>query len=232
MLNSAVPVSCLKLFSGETIASNDIRHFVEQSEKLKVAINHINNKVNNSQLMEALVLLGLGRKEVSNKDICKHLEKIDKGNWSVSETEDKYIFSKEYREVIEKFEVLKSLLTSPEIMRLSEQLDLFSSFVDGPAVLTMKDASITIKSPIDFFDKFMAQARKGITINRYKGLGEMNAEQLWETTIDPNARVLMQVKMSHLDELDDVFSTLMGEVVEPRRNFIQENALSVVNLDA
>ena len=232
LLNSAVPVSCLKLFSGETIASNDIRHFVEQSEKLKVAINHINNKVNNSQLMEALVLLGLGRKEVSNEDVRNHLEKIDKGDWNVSETEDKYIFSKEYREVVEKFEVLKSLLVSPEIMRLSEQLDLFSSFVDGPAVLTMKDISITIKSPIDFFDKFMAQARKGITINRYKGLGEMNAEQLWETTIDPNARVLMQVKMSHLDELDDVFSTLMGEVVEPRRNFIQENALSVVNLDA
>ena len=78
----------------------------------------------------------------------------------------------------------------------------------------------------------MAQARKGITINRYKGLGEMNADQLWETTIDPNARVLMQVKMSHLEELDEVFTTLMGEVVEPRREFIQENALSVINLDA
>ena len=78
----------------------------------------------------------------------------------------------------------------------------------------------------------MSQARKGITISRYKGLGEMNAEQLWETTIDPNARVLMQVKMAHLENLDEVFSTLMGEVVEPRRDFIQENALSVINLDA
>lgn len=232
LLNSAIPVSCLKLSSGETIASNDVRHFVEQAEKLKIAVNHINNKVNNAPLMEALVLLGLGRKEISNEAICNYLGKIDKGNWSVSETEDKYVFSKEYREVVEHFEVLKSLLTSPEIMKLSEQLELFSSFIDGPAMLTMKEVSINIKSPIDFFDKFMAQARKGITINRYKGLGEMNAEQLWETTIDPNARVLMQVKMSHLDELEDVFSTLMGEIVEPRRNFIQENALSVVNLDA
>lgn len=232
LLNSAIPVSCLKLSSGETIASNDVRHFVEQAEKLKIAVSHINNKVNNAPLMEALVLLGLGRKEISNEAICNYLGKIDKGNWSVSETEDKYVFSKEYREVVEHFEVLKSLLTSPEIMKLSEQLELFSSFIDGPAMLTMKEVSINIKSPIDFFDKFMAQARKGITINRYKGLGEMNAEQLWETTIDPNARVLMQVKMSHLDELEDVFSTLMGEIVEPRRNFIQENALSVVNLDA
>ena len=232
LLDSAVPVSCLKLSSGETIASNDIRHFVEQAEKLKIAVSHINNKVNNALLMEALVLVGLGRKEVSHEDVCNYLQKIDQGNWSVSETEDKYIFSKEYREVVEQFEVLKSLLTSPEIMRLSQQLELFSSFMDSPATLTMKEVSINIKSPIDFYDKFMAQARKGITINRYKGLGEMNAEQLWETTIDPNARVLMQVKMSHLDELDDVFSTLMGEIVEPRRNFIQENALSVINLDA
>ncbi len=232
LLDSAVPISCLKLSSGETIASNDIRHFVEQAEKLKVAISHINNKVNNSQLMEALVLLGLGRKEISNEEICNYLGKIDKGNWSVSETEDKYVFSKEYREVVEHFEVLKSLLTCSEIMKLSNQLELFSAFIGGPAIMTMKEFSISVKSPIDFFEKFMIQARKGITINRYKGLGEMNAEQLWETTIDPNARVLMQVKMSHLDGLDDVFSTLMGEVVEPRRNFIQENALSVVNLDA
>jgi DNA gyrase subunit B len=89
-----------------------------------------------------------------------------------------------------------------------------------------------VKSPIDFLDKFMANARKGITISRYKGLGEMDAEQLWETTIDPNARVLLQVKISHLEEADEIFSTLMGEVVEPRRDFIQENALNVVNLDA
>ena len=232
LLDAAVPVSQLKLSSGEIIAANDIRHFVEQSEKLKIAIGHINNKVNNAELMEALVLLGLGRKEISHEDICNYLGKIDKGNWSISETEDKYLFSKEYREVVEKFEVLKSLLTSPEIMKLSDNLELFSSFVDGSAQLTMKDFSVSVKSPIDFFEKFMAQARKGITINRYKGLGEMNADQLWETTIDPNARVLMQVKMSHLEELDEVFTTLMGEVVEPRREFIQENALSVINLDA
>ena len=69
-------------------------------------------------------------------------------------------------------------------------------------------------------------------VQRYKGLGEMDAEQLWETTIDPNARVLMQVKLAHFEALDEIFSTLMGEVVEPRRDFIQSNALNVVNLDA
>ena len=77
----------------------------------------------------------------------------------------------------------------------------------------------------------MEIGRKGISIQRYKGLGEMNPEQLWETTLDPNARALLQVKISHRDEAEEVFSTLMGDVVEPRREFIQSHALEVVNLD-
>jgi len=76
-----------------------------------------------------------------------------------------------------------------------------------------------------------AAGRAGLTMQRYKGLGEMNPEQLHETTLDPNARTLMQVKLGELNDADEIFSKLMGDVVEPRREFIQQNALSVANLD-
>jgi DNA gyrase subunit B len=80
-------------------------------------------------------------------------------------------------------------------------------------------------------DLVMEIGKKGVSIQRFKGLGEMNAEQLWETTLDPSNRTLLQVKIDQFDEADQTFSVLMGNVVEPRREFIQENALKVVNLD-
>ena len=92
------------------------------------------------------------------------------------------------------------------------------------------DTSV-IGGPVALFEAVTAQGRKGITLQRYKGLGEMNPEQLWETTLDRNVRSLLQVKVKELDEADDIFVKLMGDVVEPRREFIQSNALSVANLD-
>ena len=97
--------------------------------------------------------------------------------------------------------------------------------------LAAKDKEVLISGPIGLFDAVMELGRKGVSIQRYKGLGEMNPEQLWQTTLDPQARSLLQVKVEHTDEAEEVFSTLMGDVVEPRRDFIQENALKVANLD-
>lgn len=109
-------------------------------------------------------------------------------------------------------------------------LDLQGLF-DQPATLTGKDGDRTVRGPVGLIEAVYATGRKGLTVNRYKGLGEMNPGQLWETTLDPEARTLLQVKVAHADEAQEIFSTLMGDVVEPRREFIQTNALKVANLD-
>ena len=101
----------------------------------------------------------------------------------------------------------------------------------GPATLVRKDRSVAIRTPSELLDTVLAEGEKGLSLQRYKGLGEMNPGQLWETTLDPNARTLLQVKIDHMDEADEIFTKLMGDVVEPRRQFIQDNALSVENLD-
>ncbi|MFM5906797.1 MAG: DNA gyrase subunit B, partial [Novosphingobium sp.] len=99
----------------------------------------------------------------------------------------------------------------------------------APVRQTAADAAIT--RPSQLLDTVLANGRKGLSIARYKGLGEMNAEQLWETTLDPDNRILLQVKVEDADVTDEIFTRLMGDVVEPRRDFIQENALNVANLD-
>lgn len=231
LLDAIVPIASLKFASGEEIAANDIRNFVRKSEKLKKVIDHVNNRVNNILLLEILALLGFAENpDISGDVVCDHLKKVDPGEWSIEENADSHLIKKTIRHVTETFEVEKNIFES--CGSLVDDLGDFRQFLDGAAELKIKDTKVVVKSPIDFFNKFMAFSRKGITLNRYKGLGEMDPAQLWETTIDPDARALMQVKFSHAEEADEIFSTLMGEVVEPRREFIQENALNVVNLDA
>jgi DNA gyrase subunit B len=98
-------------------------------------------------------------------------------------------------------------------------------------MLKTKDREWPVTGPLSLVEAVMEQGRKGVAVQRYKGLGEMNPEQLWQTTLDAQARSLLQVKVSHADEAEEIFSTLMGDVVEPRREFIQTNALNVANLD-
>lgn len=100
-----------------------------------------------------------------------------------------------------------------------------------PAKLVRKDRTQPIHAPSDLLSAILSEGEKGLTLQRYKGLGEMNPSQLWETTLDPAARTFLQVRVEDVAEADDIFTKLMGDVVEPRRDFIQQNALSVENLD-
>jgi DNA gyrase subunit B len=122
-----------------------------------------------------------------------------------------------------------ALLRSSEARRLDG--DKLREIYDRPGKLVARDKEYRIAGPSALVDAVIELGRRGIEVNRYKGLGEMNPEQLWETTLDPEARSLLQVRVSHEDLAEETFSTLMGDLVEPRRDFIQQNALSVANLD-
>jgi len=124
------------------------------------------------------------------------------------------------------------VLRSGEARRLATHTQSLQDVYGKPAELVRRDRKQTIYGPVDLLDAILAEGEKGLSLQRYKGLGEMNPDQLWETTLDPEARTLLQVKVDDLAEADDIFTKLMGDVVEPRREFIQRNALSVENLDA
>jgi DNA gyrase subunit B len=141
------------------------------------------------------------------------------------------MFSRELRGVREAHVIDSSLLDAAEARRLAEMAPELSRLYAGAAALERKDGRTQILSPTALFDAVLGFGRKGVSMQRYKGLGEMNPDQLWETTLDPNVRTLLQVKVAHADTADEMFTKLMGDVVEPRREFIQSNALAVANLD-
>jgi len=124
-----------------------------------------------------------------------------------------------------------ALLDSADARKLDHYTPKLQPIYGKFATLVRKDDETMIHGPRDLFQAVTGAGRKGLSLQRYKGLGEMNAEQLWETTLDPNARTLLQVKIREVDEADNLFGRLMGDEVEPRRDFIQTNALNVANLD-
>jgi len=153
--------------------------------------------------------------------------------WVVSADNGGLHLGRNVRGVGELYHLDASLLRSADALWLDERASLLArDFGGGPqAVLALDGQEAPVAGPLSAFDRILAQGRKGLAIQRFKGLGEMNAEQLWRTTLDPTSRTLLQVKVGDLESAAQVFATLMGDVVEPRRDFIVGNALKVANLD-
>ena len=229
---------------GEQIIGADLISLVEQNRKARSLIANLSKTVP-EKIIEQMAIVGLFNQEIINNRtlLTQELEKLsgrlneleaeyDRG-WTAEVLEDGSIqFARKLRGVTEKHLVGSIVLDSQEAQMLDSMKNvLWENFGTVSTLVSKQGLEKKIHGPVTFVDAIMAAGKKGIAIQRYKGLGEMNPEQLWETTLDPEARSLLQVKIDRMEEADETFATLMGDVVEPRKEFIQDNALNVVNLD-
>ena len=233
----------LILKNGEQIAGADLVDLVAKNRKARGLIANLSKNVP-ERIIEQMAIYGLFAPEfLSSANPQPQLNKLtarldeleaeyDRG-WKASMQDDGTIlFERTLRGVTEKHIIGKNILEMQEVEALNGLHNVLADTFSDISTLTSKQGvELKISGPVTFVDAIMAAGKKGITIQRYKGLGEMNPEQLWETTLDPEARSLLQVHIDHMEEADETFATLMGDVVEPRKEFIQENALNVVNLD-
>lgn len=243
LLDAACAEGTLKLKDGTVIAGQDLRQFADVLMRARVALNGLGRRFTNIYLLEQLLFKGFFEENNSEnrQAFCEafqeHLQKKEKTRtqWAVRSKGDYLTIEKSLSGVQEVWNIDQTLSQAPEIkilLGLRSQLEDYFSQECSFEPRSKEGSSLSINGPMQLSEILLEQGRKGITINRYKGLGEMNPEQLWETTLDPQVRTLLQVKLNHLEEAEKIFSTLMGDVVEPRREFIQSNALKVTNLDA
>ena len=226
--------------SGKNLVS--LINLAKKSQKLILPLlRRIENKqvIEQAAVIAALKMESLEKNEVGI-EIAKYLQirlnTIDEKGWLVTYYPSKLNISKNVRGVKQEFVIDNEFLVTPEAKSLNDLrkplMENFGLLKNGCAgIIKNSDKSYDINGPLDLIEKVLEIGKSGIQINRYKGLGEMNPEQLWETTLDKNFRSLLAVKIDEVNEANNLFETLMGDVVEGRRNFIQENSLKVANLD-
>ncbi len=243
LIESGLEGATLRLAAGEVLAAADLREVVEKARKVRRSIEALNARYPRFLLEQAAVagvfegepLKDREKAQALADDVARRLDAISEETergWKGEVLDDGGLrFWREVRGVRESHDLDAALLASLEARRLGAHAGHLREIYGSPVVLVRGGEEQTIRSPLELLEAVFTHGRKGISMQRYKGLGEMNPEQLWETTLDANARSLLQVQIREIDEADDLFSRLMGDVVEPRREFIQENALNVVNLD-
>jgi DNA gyrase subunit B len=232
----------LTLGSGEQLNGQHLISVVDEARVVRTTIDGLHARYDR-RLVEQAAIAGVLRPDVLSdmeaaadtaQVIAARLDAISdetERGWTGIVDETGFTFEREVRGVREETRLDVALLGSADARRLNEHAKSLHENFESAATLTRREDHQAIHGPVGLLEAVLAIGRKGVSLQRYKGLGEMNAEQLWETTLDINVRSLLQVRVKEGDDADDIFTRLMGEVVEPRREFIQDNALNVANLD-
>jgi DNA gyrase subunit B len=243
LVDAGLEDTTLRLGNGEVRAGADLRALIDEARGLAKVIDGLHSRYNRDVIEQAAIAGVLTRQVMDDVDksteaaayIARRLDNISgetERGWHGSRSPDGgLVFERELRGVREAAIIDAPFIESADARKLDAHGQQLQDIYGLPATLVRKDSEMPIHGPRDVVRAVFASGRKGISLQRYKGLGEMNASQLWETTLDPSARSLLQVKRRDGDEADLLFSQLMGEEVEPRREFIQTNALNVSNLD-
>jgi DNA gyrase subunit B len=241
LVQMGVEGAILRLGTGEDITGADLARVVEEARVVRRSLQAFPTHYPAHILEQAAIAGALvpGRVDADAQGVADRVaRRLDliaveyERGWSGRPTQDHGLrFARMVRGVEEVRTLDGPVLRSGEARRLASHTASLEETYGLPARLIRKDREQLIHGPTELLQAILAEGEKGLSLQRYKGLGEMNPEQLWETTLDPEARTLLQVKVEDLAEADDIFTKLMGDVVEPRREFIQQNALSVENLD-
>ncbi|WP_443748836.1 DNA topoisomerase (ATP-hydrolyzing) subunit B [Asticcacaulis solisilvae] len=228
LIDEGTQDAVFELRSGERIVGMDLEAQVRAAKSFKGSVDRLSMRAP-AFAIEQAALGGLFGASPNLERVTGNLNRLNQdgdGPWSVLTGEvGGYVFERTRRGVTEKIVLDDALMHSQDARRLAERAEGLGDLYAQVGVFTRKDKTSDIRGPLDLVAAVLDAGRKGLNIQRYKGLGEMNAEQLWETTLDKDVRTLLQVRVNHADEADDMFSKLMGDLVEPRREFIQDNAL-------
>ena len=241
LVEMGVDGAALRLASGEEIVAQDLLRVVDDARQVRRVLQAFPTHYPHN-ILEQAAIAGAFREGQVDADlqgvadaVAARLDLVaveyERG-WQGRITQDHGIrLARSLRGVEEVRTLDGPILRSGEARRLGGFTNALQETYGKPATLVRRDRVLPINGPLDLLATILEEGEKGLSLQRYKGLGEMNPGQLWETTLDPEARTLLQVKVDDLAEADDLFTKLMGDVVEPRREFIQQNALSVENLD-
>ena len=243
-ISSGLQNAVLTQQDGTQRAGNDLRDLVDKARQWRGWCDPLARKIGSTDVVEQAAFAGLfapgvyadpERAAAAVRTAALRLDALADGAgevWQSGVVEGEGAsLARTLRGVQQRHTIDPISARSQEARRLDEARVALQPLFERPATLTIKETQHIVAGPTKLIEMVTETGRKGVEVQRYKGLGEMNPDQLWETTLDPNARALLQVKVSHADLAEETFSTLMGDVVEPRREFIQTNALNVANLD-